>query len=51
MYTKIIENGTTICIKRDIDGAFIPENKDNQDYMEYLQWIDEGNSPKEEHID
>ncbi|MCZ0752586.1 hypothetical protein [Aeromonas enteropelogenes] len=33
------------------DGAFIPVDDNNNDYLEYLTWIDSGNTPKsaEEH--
>ena len=32
-------------IVRDEDGAFIPTDPDNVDYVEYLRWLDEGNEP------
>lgn len=28
------------------DGAFIPADKDNSDYQEYLEWKSEGNIPE-----
>jgi len=32
-------------IQRDEDGAFIPFDEANVDYVEYLWWLDEGNQP------
>jgi hypothetical protein len=32
-------------IVRDEDGAFIPFDEANIDYVEYLAWLDEGNEP------
>ena len=32
-------------IVRDEDGAFIPADEANMDYVEYLWWLDEGNEP------
>jgi hypothetical protein len=32
-------------IQRDEDGAFIPFDEANVDYVEYLRWLDEGNEP------
>jgi hypothetical protein len=32
-------------IQRDEDGAFIPFDEDNVDYVEYLRWLDAGNTP------
>ncbi len=29
-------------IFRITDGAFIPKDKENRDYVEYLQWVEEG---------
>ncbi len=31
-------------IRRD-DGAWIPTDPDNGDYLEYLRWLDKGNEP------
>ena len=33
-------------IVRDEDGAFIPFDEDNVDYVEYLWWLYYGNEPK-----
>jgi hypothetical protein len=32
-------------IQRDEDGAFVPFDPDNVDYVEYLWWLDAGNAP------
>lgn len=32
-------------IKRLADNAFIPFDSDNRDYVEYLAWLDAGNTP------
>jgi hypothetical protein len=32
-------------IQRDEDGAFIPFDEDNVDYVEYLWWLYDGNQP------
>jgi hypothetical protein len=33
-------------IQRDEDGAFIPFDDANMDYVEYKKWIGKGNQPK-----
>jgi hypothetical protein len=33
------------CIKRIADNAFIPFDNQNTDYVAYLAWVSEGNSP------
>ena len=30
---------------RDADGAFIPADEGNLDYVDYLSWLDAGNTP------
>jgi len=30
---------------RASDGASIPESVENRDWREYLEWVDEGNTP------
>ena len=48
MYKKInppfgqTESG---CIIRTTDGACIPFDEANTDYQEYLEWLEEGNTP------
>ena len=32
-------------IVRDEDGAFIPTDEANMDYVEYLWWLYDGNEP------
>jgi hypothetical protein len=39
--------GEPIAVIRLIDNATIPFAPDNTDYQEYLQWLDEGNTPEE----
>ena len=36
-------------ILRLSDNAFIPNDPGNRDYREYLQWIEEGNTPLPRH--
>ena len=44
--TKLIFGQTEPnCIIRITDGACIPFNLDNRDYVEYLKWLEEGNTP------
>jgi len=50
MYKKIKNvDGTIInnIIIRKSDNAFIPLDNANTDYQEYLQWLDDGNTPEE----
>ena len=50
MYRKLNDsNGSenTEQILRIEDNAFIPKDEANTDYQEYLQWLDEGNTPEE----
>ena len=35
---------------RDEDGAFIPPDEANADYVTYLDWIAEGNEPNAETV-
>jgi hypothetical protein len=32
-------------IQRVLDGVFIPADPANTDYQEYLEWLEEGNTP------
>lgn len=34
------------CIIRKSDGASIPKDTDNKDYVRYLEWVDAGNTPE-----
>lgn len=34
------------CIRRLADNAYIPPDPANNDYVEYLAWLDEGNTPE-----
>ena len=43
----IISNETVQCILRIEDNAYIPMDKSNRDYQEYLEWLAEGNTPEE----
>jgi hypothetical protein len=38
--------GSSTCIKRLADGAFIPMDEANTDYQAYLAWVAEGNTPE-----
>jgi len=33
-------------ILRVADEAFIPQDSNNRDYQEYLEWVAEGNTPE-----
>lgn len=34
------------CILRLADNAYIPQDPANTDYVAYLKWLDEGNTPE-----
>lgn len=34
-------------IRRTTDGAFIPQDLGNVDYLAYLEWVKQGNTPEE----
>ena len=37
--------GLATCVKRLSDNAFIPMSEGNTDYIAYLRWLEEGNTP------
>ena len=50
MYKKIndvITNKEANTIKRLSDNAFISKDPANSDYIEYLEWVADGNTPEE----
>jgi len=48
MYKKYKENGVVnkYAIIRTADATCIPFDEANTDYQEYLEWVDEGNTPE-----
>jgi hypothetical protein len=47
MYKIIKRNQIIQCIFRIKDNASIPLDEENTDYQEYLEWLEEGNTPEE----
>ena len=47
MYKQTINTmgGEPQCVIRTSDGACIPFDPDNTDYIAYLRWLEEGNTP------
>jgi hypothetical protein len=47
MYKLIKDNdtGKNTSVKRLADNAFIPFDPANSDYIAYLKWVAEGNTP------
>jgi hypothetical protein len=48
MQYKLIKDGTgnIVNVKCVDKNMFIPINKDNTDYQQYLKWLEEGNTPE-----
>jgi cytochrome c len=48
MYTQLLNLMTkevAPCVKRNLDGAVIPFDPANMDFVEYNKWLSEGNQP------
>ena len=45
MYQEIKMQGRVAVIKRVGDETFIPLDSANRDYVEYLKWLEAGNTP------
>lgn len=43
MYKLVFESDSIV---RTTDGASIPADQSNRDYAEYLEWLEEGNTPE-----
>lgn len=49
MYKKLFTSTgeiSIVCIKRIADGAVIPFDPANMDFVEYQKWLSEGNQPE-----
>ena len=48
MYKLIADDefGQSNYILRTTDNTFIPKNPSKTSYQEYLEWLDEGNTPE-----
>ena len=42
---KVVEGWTLQSVMRLADNASIPFDPDNTDYIAYLRWLEEGNTP------
>ena len=51
MFKKLMSSGELIAIRRISDGAIIPPVEDNSDYMQFLEWLAEPNTPEEEEVE
>tara|TARA_A100001011_G_C13612020_1_gene556454 strand:- start:20 stop:175 length:156 start_codon:yes stop_codon:yes gene_type:complete len=49
MYKLFVPLGRTEpnCVIRLSDNSYIPMDKTNTDYQEYLEWVAQGNTPEE----
>jgi len=47
MYKLLSFNNVNNAVLRLSDKASIPLDKANTDYQEYLEWVEEGNTPEE----
>ena len=48
MSTPLYQLTIGVSVIRLSDGAFIPPDPGNTDYRDYLNWLDEGNTPEPE---
>ena len=46
IYDKRLDGPLPHMIQRKEDGAFIPLDDDNRDYIIYKEWLDAGNTPE-----
>ena len=48
-YKKVtdVDGSTNKMVLRKTDNAYIPFDKDNTDYQEYLKWVAKGNKAME----
>jgi hypothetical protein len=46
MYKLVNTLNGTQCVQRLADNAFIPFDPANTDYQQYLQWLEQGNTPE-----
>tara|TARA_R100000458_G_C8179767_1_gene177231 strand:+ start:357 stop:521 length:165 start_codon:yes stop_codon:yes gene_type:complete len=46
IYDKRLDGPLPDIIKRKADGAFIPFDDNNRDYVSYKEWLAAGNTPE-----